>query len=62
MVHTKPKSMKVTRTKVRKIISRVEANDAFVFISTGRKELYINIGGHVFEAKSETPITFDQTR
>lgn len=57
MAHTKPKSMKITRTKVRKVISRIEANDAFVFLSHPAKgRVYLNIGGKVFWILSETPI------
>jgi len=56
-----PGTMKVTRTKVRRKISRIEAENAFVFISQPHKgEVYINIGGKTFWAKSETPITLDQ--
>lgn len=63
MAWTKPKSMRVTRTKVRKVISRIEANDAFVFISHPRKgEVYINVGGTAFWASSETPITLKQSK
>lgn len=59
MVNTKPRSIKVTRTKVRKSISRIEANDAFVFISmsvAARGRVYLNIGGKVFWLLSEMPI------
>lgn len=59
MAHTKPKSMKVTRTKVRKRISRIEANDAFVFLTmrdAAQGRVYLNIGGKVFWLLSETPI------
>lgn len=57
MGHTKPRSMKVTRTKVRKRISRIEANDAFVFLSHEKAgRVYLNIGGKVFWLLSEAPI------
>lgn len=61
MAHTKPRSLKVTRTKVRKRISRIEANDAFVFIAPdGKNKVYINIGGKTFYAMADTPIELTQ--
>lgn len=61
MAHTKPKSMRVTRTKIRNAISRIEANDAFVFLSHPRRgEVYMNIGGKVFWLSSDTAIRITQ--
>lgn len=63
MAHTKPRSMKVTRTKVRNVISRIEANDAFVFLSRPHKtQVYLNLGGHTFYLTAGTPITITQEK